>query len=79
MQKIKDLAINDAGFAFDPTTGASFTLNEVATQIISSLKDQDDLQLISLKLTEMFEVDFEQAYQDVQEFVEQLKTYKIYS
>jgi hypothetical protein len=79
MQKIKDLAINDSGFAFDPTTGASFTLNEVATQIISSLKDQDDLQLISLKLTEIFDVDFEQAYQDVQEFVEQLKTYKLIS
>jgi hypothetical protein len=79
MQKIKDLAMNDTGFAFDPTTGGSFTLNEVAIEIINSLKEQDDLQLISLKLTEIFEVDFEQAYQDVQEFVEQLKTYKLIS
>ncbi|MBF0381077.1 MAG: PqqD family protein [Magnetococcales bacterium] len=79
MQKIKDLAMNDTGFAFDPTTGASFTLNEVAMEIINSLKEQDDLQLISLKLTEKFEVDFEQAYQDVQEFAEQLKTYKLIS
>jgi hypothetical protein len=79
MQKIKTLAMNDAGFAFDPTSGESFTLNEVAQHIIDALKHEDDLQLVTLKMTEQFDIDFEHAYQDVLEFVEQLKSYRLLS
>lgn len=71
------LAMNDSGFAFDPTSGESYTLNVVARQIIDYLKEDDDLQIVTLKLVEKFDVDFEQAYQDVHEFVEQLKSYRL--
>ena len=77
MQKINMLAMNDSGFAFDPTSGESYTLNVVARQIIDYLKEDDDLQIVTLKLVEKFDVDFEQAYQDVHEFVEQLKSYRL--
>ena len=69
--------MNDSGFAFDPTSGESYTLNVVARQIIDYLKEDDDLQIVTLKLVEKFDVDFEQAYQDVHEFVEQLKSYRL--
>ncbi len=37
-EALKNLALSDTGFVFDPTTGNTYTLNETALAIVRLLK-----------------------------------------
>lgn len=74
MSRIGTLAINDEGFAFDPQTGDSFTLNKTALCILKSLKEKKTLMEILITLKEMFETPSdEELEKDYCDFVEHLK------
>ena len=38
MQRLRSLALNPDGFAFDPTTGESFTLNSTGLALLEALR-----------------------------------------
>ena len=58
--KIQDnLAISDSGFLFFPTTGETFTLNELGKQIIQGLHDGKDSEKIIEQIMEKFDADRE--------------------
>lgn len=75
MNRLKTLAINATGFAFDPMHGESFTVSPTGMTIITELNEGSDVDAIAKKLTDEYEVDFEQAYTDVLEFINRLKRY----
>ncbi len=76
--KIKEnIAINDTGFVFDPTTGESFTVNETGQEILRMLKEQKSFEEIATQITAQYEIDrssFERYYQD---FIEMLNHYQL--
>ena len=77
--RIENLAINNNGFAFDPTTGETFTLNATAKEIIEALTKGIDEKNIAKKISEKYEVDEEEAFNDVLDFKEKLKFYGLLS
>ena len=73
--KIKDLAISDTGFVFNPYTGESFTVNAVGFKIMQLLKNDVSTEEIVSQITEEFDLSKEQAEKDVQDFIYMLDKY----
>ncbi|WP_457592551.1 PqqD family protein [Hydrogenimonas sp.] len=77
--RVKNLAINQNGFAFDPSTGESFTLNETAKEVIEALGRGEDEKEVARRLAERYEVSEQEAYNDVLDFKEKLNLYGLLS
>ncbi len=73
MKRIHQLAVNDEGFVFDPTTGESFTVNATGLFIIRALKAGDSITDILGQVQDQFEVRPESAERDVTDFMSQLE------
>ena len=73
LNKIKNLALSETGFLFDPSTGNTFTLNESAVFILKSLKNGLQQQQIAEALAGEFEVSATQALEDVSDAFVQLR------
>ncbi len=57
MRLKKNIAVSESGFIFDPTSGESFTLNPVAMDIISLLKQGKNDKEIQKSLSDLYDVD----------------------
>ena len=77
MNRLNQLAINDEGFVFDPTTGESFTVNPTGLFILQQLKQNKSNEEIVDGLVEAFEAVPEDAERDVIDFIAHLKTYQL--
>ena len=73
MRKLNSLAISDNGFIFKPSTGESFTTNELGLLIINLLKDGKSADIIIQEITEEFDVDAIAAGRDLYEYLDFLK------
>ncbi len=69
----KNIATNEFGFVFNPSTGDSFSSNPVAAEIIQWMKDNHSLNEIKKMLLDRYEVDKMTIEKDVDEFVGLLK------
>ena len=70
---LKNLAISDTGFIFDPFSGKTFTVNEIGMVIIQSLKNGEDVAFIQNKILEEFDTTLDQLDRDISDFLIQLK------
>ncbi len=77
MIRLNQLAINDEGFVFDPSTGESFTVNPSGLFILNQLKSGKSPEEIAEALKTAFEDVPELAERDVADFVAHLKTYRL--
>ena len=71
----KNIAISETGFAFDPNSGDSFSLNPIATEIFNLLKEGKEEKQITTHVLEKYEIDeftFQRNYDD---FIQMLKHY----
>lgn len=73
MSKLNSLAISDNGFIFKPSTGESFTTNEMGLFIIQLLKENKSGEEIINAIMEEFEVDSVTAGRDLYEYLDFLK------
>jgi PqqD family protein of HPr-rel-A system len=72
--RLRDLALSDSGFVFDPMTGHSFTVNPSGLHILRSLKDGLEPGKIAASLVDAFDLDKgEDPVRDVQDFLMQLR------
>ena len=77
MERLRSLALNPDGFAFDPTTGESFTLNVTGLAILEALREGvSPIELVS-RLTENFQVSDRDASRDVDDFLDHLRTLRL--
>jgi len=77
MKLRKNIAISESGFIFDPTSGDSFSLNEVGLEILELLRDDKSAEEITTHFTNQYEIDpvsFEKYFFD---FVGMLKYYQL--
>jgi hypothetical protein len=65
----KNIATNEFGFVFNPSTGDSFSSNPIAAEIIQLMKENHSLNEIKKILLEKYEVDKMTIEKDVDEFV----------
>jgi len=70
---LKNLALSDTGFIFDPYSGKTFTANEVGIKIILALKNGDDILRVQEKILEEYDISAEQFERDFSDFLIQLK------
>ena len=70
---LRQLAINDEGFAFDPRTGDCFKLNTTAQTILRALKLNKSTEQIATQISSEFGISELEALEDIQDFLFQLK------
>jgi len=75
--KLKSLMINDEGFAFDPRTGNTYTMNATGLLIVNSLKTGASSGQIVKRLAEQFEVDEQTADRDLEAFLTALQRQRL--
>ena len=79
MKVKKNIAISESGFVFDPSSGESYSLNPIGTEILEYLKKDMGLEKISPMILEKYDVDqitFERYYYD---FVNSLQQFNLIS
>lgn len=71
--RLRQLAISDSGFVFDPTTGHTFTVNATGALVIAALKDGHGPDEVVRRLREAFELDgSEDLSREVDDFMARL-------
>ncbi len=73
LQKLKDLAVSDSGFVFDPYSGSTFSVNAAGQRILKGLSEGLDREAIVAALTESFEIQAADLHRDVDEFIHLLR------
>lgn len=79
MKVKKNIAISESGFVFDPSSGESYSLNPIGTEILEYLKKDVDFKEIGTLILEKYDVDqitFERYYYD---FVNSLQQFNLIS
>jgi hypothetical protein len=79
MKVKKNIAISESGFVFDPSSGESYSLNPIGTEILEYLKKDMSFEEISPLILEKYDVDqitFERYYFD---FVNSLQQFNLIS
>ncbi|MHB1191824.1 MAG: PqqD family protein [Longimicrobiales bacterium] len=77
MQRLRSLALNPDGFAFDPTTGESFTLNATGLTVVEGLREGLTPEELTARLVEHFEVSPLDASRDVDDFLDHLHSFRL--
>jgi PqqD family protein of HPr-rel-A system len=73
---LKDLALSDTGFVFDPYTGATFTTNAAGLAILHALREGLGRSAIIERLTERFDVHGD-VESDISEFFQLLRQHGV--
>jgi len=77
MKLNKKIAISESGFIFDPTTGDSFTVNPIATEILNFLHEGKSIKQIKQEMLKMYDVAEHVLDKSVDEFIEVLINLRI--
>jgi len=73
-QKLKDLALSDSGFLFDPYSGVTYTTNAAGLVILRGLQQGWNRSAIVAALHDRFAVgEREDARRDLDEFLQLLR------
>ena len=71
--QIKNLALSDTGFLFDPSTGNTYTLNETGLAILRAVQNGKNKKQIIKMICDEYEVSTEQIERDLADMLIQLK------
>jgi hypothetical protein len=69
LQRIRDLAVSESGFVFDPYTGNTFSVNAPGRTILEGLRQELAREQIVELLHERFETHQEDITRDLDDFV----------
>ena len=69
VQRLRDLAVSETGFVFDPISGGTFNTNATGRMVIEGMRDQQTREDIKARLRGEFEVRDEDLDRDLNEFV----------
>lgn len=73
LQRLRDLAVSETGFVFDPVSGATFNTNVTGRTIIQGLKEGDDRFALLTRLRESFEIGEQDLDADLDDFLFMLR------
>ena len=80
MEKInvaENLAISETGFLYLPSSGETFTSNEIGKNIIRLLQKGEDQKNIVKQVTNEYDVDKNTFEKDLDDFISQLHQFKL--
>jgi len=73
----KNIAISDSGFVFNPTTGDSYSINQVGKEILEYMGESKSREEITSLMTAAYDIDapsFEKYYFD---FISMLRQFEL--
>lgn len=73
----KNIALSDTGFVFNPSTGDSYTINQVGREILGFLGENKSLEEITSLMTTTYDIDppsFEKYFFD---FISMLRQFEL--
>ncbi len=77
MMKIKaELKVNETGFLFDPTTGESYSLNEMGTIYFNWMSEGKSFEDVKSQIIKEYDVDettFEKSFMDFKSRLKNLR------
>lgn len=73
----KNVATSDEGFVFNPSTGDSFSTNEIGVLILSLLKSGKDESEIMDDVCEKYDITRDLLEKDLNDYFAQLKDFAI--
>ena len=73
----RNLAISDSGFPFNPSTGDAYSLNPIAQQIFSLMKEGKSDGEIKARILEDYNIDSSTFEKDFYDFIGLLNNYKL--
>lgn len=77
MQVNRNLAISENGFVFNPSTGDSFSVNELGTIIINEIRAGKSKSEIIDTIHEEFEVEKNTIEKDLNDYLEVLSNHQL--
>ena len=77
MQINKNIAISDSGFIFNPSTGDSFSTNQVGMEIIRLLKENKSKEELIQEVVSKFNVAAATVEKDLADFSLMLNNYQL--
>jgi len=77
MQIRKNIATSEEGFIFNPSTGDSFSTNNIGTEIILLLKQENQVQEIVKAMCSKYDVEPILLERDLDEFMTLLKEFNL--
>ena len=66
---LRNLAVSESGFVFNPSSGHSFSVNETGLTILQELQRGTSLDTVIQQLLSSYNVSRQQAERDIIEFV----------
>ena len=69
VQRLRDLAVSETGFVFDPISGSTFNTNATGRLVLESLRDERTREDIKARLHQEFAIRTEDLDRDLDEFV----------
>jgi PqqD family protein of HPr-rel-A system len=73
-QKLRDLALSESGFVFDPCSGSTFTVNRTGLAIIQMIKQGRGRDEIVAHLEQAFLINGQDLHRDLDEFLHLLRS-----
>ncbi len=77
MQINKNIAISDSGFIFNPSSGDSFSTNQVGLDIIRLMKEGKKNEEIISEIVAKFSIDESTVEKDLGDFSLMLRSYQL--
>jgi len=77
MEINKNIAISDSGFVFNPSTGDSFSTNQIGVEIINLLKEGKEISEVVNEVTSKYNVEKSNLEKDLGDFFSMLTSFQI--
>jgi hypothetical protein len=77
MNKLTALAISNDNFAFDPSTGQSFSLNKTAKVIIDLLVEKKTEEEIIKIISDNYDISEDDSFLEVSDFLSKLRVFNL--
>jgi hypothetical protein len=73
MRLKKNIAISESGYLFNPSTGDSYSVNQMAFKILEFIKEEKPIKEMSAQIIEEYDVGEQQLLEDFDDFIGHLK------
>ena len=77
MEINKNIAISDSWFVFNPSTGDSFSTNQIGVEIINLLKEGKEISDVVNEVTSKYNVEKSNLEKDLGDFFSMLTSFQI--
>jgi hypothetical protein len=77
MKLIKNIALSDTGFVFNPGTGDSFSVNPIGLSILKDLQEGKSDNYIKKRVVEEYQTDTETIEKDLYDFFKMIEQFNL--